>query len=572
MNFVRFLRKILNKKEKFYLIYVFLLMILNTLFELLSVGIILPIIAILFKKDIDFMPEIFNELVKSFEYIYLIKYVIILLILVYLIKNLFILFYNYQLKLYLRNLQTRILYDLYKLYMLQSYSFFLQKDTGTILRNLQTSRVISLCLVSYLTIILEILIVIIFTSYLLYVNFKLTVIITVLFIIFGSILYLSSKNKLFTWGIFKQSLDAKINQLIIQSFSLIKNIKIFNKEKKMNDFFKKLVFEYENLDLKLDMIQQIPRAIIEMLGVISISLLVIVLSNMGKDNLEIFALVALYAAVAFRLMPSSTRIIVAGQRIRSFAPNLNLIENEFLENEKNISDEKNEKYEPLKFKNLKFKNVNFSYEKKEKNILSDISLEINRGEIIGIYGESGSGKSTFVNLISGLLKPQKGTIQVNNENLELKKINWLASLGYVPQQVTLFNDTIETNISFFENQDKNENFNKKITKVLEQANLKNLIESLPDKVNTIVGENAAKLSGGQVQRIGIARALFNNPEFIIFDESTSSLDLENEKDIMKFVYSLKKNKTVIVISHKKEILERCDKIFEVKNKNINQIK
>ena len=572
MNFVRFLRKILNKKEKFYLIYVFLLMILNTLFELLSVGIILPIIAILFKKDIDFMPEIFNELVKSFEYIYLIKYVIILLIIVYLIKNLFILFYNYQLKLYLRNLQTRILYDLYKLYMLQSYSFFLQKDTGTILRNLQTSRVISLCLVSYLTIILEILIVIIFTSYLLYVNFKLTVIITVLFIIFGSILYLSSKNKLFTWGIFKQSLDAKINQLIIQSFSLIKNIKIFNKEKKMNDFFKKLVFEYENLDLKLDMIQQIPRAIIEMLGVISISLLVIVLSNMGKDNLEIFALVALYAAVAFRLMPSSTRIIVAGQRIRSFAPNLNLIENEFLENEKNISDEKNEKYEPLKFKNLKFKNVNFSYEKKEKNILSDISLEINRGEIIGIYGESGSGKSTFVNLISGLLKPQKGTIQVNNENLELKKINWLASLGYVPQQVTLFNDTIETNISFFENQDKNENFNKKITKVLEQANLKNLIESLPDKLNTIVGENAAKLSGGQVQRIGIARALFNNPEFIIFDESTSSLDLENEKDIMKFVYSLKKNKTVIVISHKKEILERCDKIFEVKNKNINQIK
>ena len=108
--------------------------------------------------------------------------------------------------------------------------------------------------------------------------------------------------------------------------------------------------------------------------------------------------------------------------------------------------------------------------------------------------------------------------------------------------------------------------------MIEQANLKNLIESLPDKVNTIVGENAAKLSGGQVQRIGIARALFNNPEFIIFDESTSSLDLENEKDIMKFVYSLKKNKTVIVISHKKEILERCDKIFEVKNKNINQIK
>ena len=572
MNFVRFLKKILNKKEKLYLIYIFLLMVLNTLFEFLSIGIILPFISILFKRDLNFMPEIFKELLKGFEHIDLIKYVIIGLILIYLIKNLFILFYNYQQKLYLRNLQTRILYDLYKLYMLQSYSFFLQKNTGTILRNLQTTRVVSLCLISYLAVILEILIVIIFVSYLLYVNFILTAIIVLLFITSGSILYLSSKNKLYTWGNLKQSLDAKINQLIIQSFSLIKNIKIFNKEKKMYNFFKKLIFEYEDLDLKTDMIQQIPRAVIEMLGIISISFLIIVLSNIGKDNVEILSLIALYAAVAFRLMPSSTRIIAAGQRIRSFAPNLNLIENEFFDNAKNISDENSEKIEPLKFKNLKFKDVNFFYGKNEKNILTDINLEINRGEIIGIYGESGSGKSTFVNLISGLLKPQIGTIKINNENLENNKPNWLASLGYVPQQVTLFNDTIETNISFFENQDQNETFNKKITKALEQANLKNLIDSLPDKLNTIVGENAAKLSGGQVQRIGIARAIFNDPEFIIFDESTSSLDLENEKDIMRFVYSLKKHKTVIIISHKKEILERCDKIFEVKNSKINQIK
>ena len=340
----------------------------------------------------------------------------------------------------------------------------------------------------------------------------------------------------------------------------------------MHDFFKKLIFEYENLDLKTEMIQQIPRAVIEMLGVISISFLVIVLSNTGKDNVEIIGLITLYAAVSFRLMPSSTRIIAAGQRIRSFAPNLNLIESEFIYTSKNISDENNEKIKSLKFKNLKFKDVTFTYGKNEKNILIDVNLEINRGEIIGIYGESGSGKSTFVNLISGLLKPQIGNIQINNENLENKKPNWLASLGYVPQQTTLFNETIETNISFFENQNQNETCNKKITKVLEQANLKNLIDSLPNKLNTIVGENAAKLSGGQIQRIGIARALFNDPEFIIFDESTSSLDLENETDIMKFVYSLKKRKTVIFISHKKQILERCDKIFEVKNNRINQIK
>lgn len=575
MNFLNFLRRILEKKEKLYLLYIAFLMILNTFFELLSVGIIIPVITILLKEDFNFLPENLHEFVKSFEYIELAKIIMIVLIATYILKNLFILFYTYQQKLFLRNLHIRLVSGFFKKYISQNYSFFLQKDTGTIFRNINISKVVSLCLISYLTLALETLIIVCFLSYLFYINFISTFIITIVFVIFGLILYLSTKNKLYLWGTLRQNLDAKISQQIIQSFTLIKNIKIFNKEKTMYNSFKRLIFDYENLDLKTEMIQQAPRAVVEILGVISISVIVIVLSVSGKDGIEILAFTGLYAAVAFRLMPSSTRIIAAAQRIKNFSPNIYLIDNEFFDLKKdisNIGNEDNKKIKPLKFQNLKFKNVSFFYGKNEKNILTDVSLEINKGEIIGIYGESGSGKSTFVNLISGLLKPQKGIIQINDENLETKKINWLASLGYVPQQVTLFNDTIETNISFFENQDKNENFIKKITKALEQANLKNLIESLPDKVNTIVGENAAKLSGGQVQRIGIARALFNNPEFIIFDESTSSLDLENEIDIMKFVYSLKKNKTVIVISHKKEILERCDKIFEVKNKNINQIK
>ena len=571
MKYIEFLKKILNRKEKFNIIYISILMVMNTLFELMSIGIILPIVTILLKKDFDFLPENLHEFVKGLDYFDLVKYLMLGIILIYIVKNLFIIFYNYQQGLFVRNLQIRVVGDLFEKYVFQNYSFFLQKNTGTILRNIDVSRIVSLCLVSYLIIALEILIISCFLSYLLFINFLPTIIITLIFVVFGLALYKATKNKLYHWGNLKQDLDAKINQQIIQTFSLIKNVKIFNKEKKMHNFFEKLLFNYENLTLKTDIVQQLPRGLVEILGVISISILIAVLSATGKDGVEILALTAIYAAVAFRLIPSSTRIITAAQRIRNYGPSLNLIKNEF-SNLKKDRENTSKKIEPLRFENLKFESVSFKYEEKNENTLSDLSLEIYQGEVVGIFGESGSGKSTLVNLISGLLKPSEGIIKINSKNLESEKKNWLASLGYVPQQVTLFNDTIERNISFFENLNHDKNLVEKLNKVIIESNLESFIKNLPEKANTIVGENAAKLSGGQVQRIGIARALFNNPDFIIFDESTSSLDEKNENEIMQFIYSLKGRKTVLFISHKKEILNNCDRIFEVKNKQVLKIK
>ena len=272
-----------------------------------------------------------------------------------------------------------------------------------------------------------------------------------------------------------------------------------------------------------------------------------------------------------RLVPSSTRIITAIQRIRTYAPSLILIKDEYLNNDISESDKLENKISKINFEKIELNNVNFGYEDK-KNILTDIDLVINRGEIIGFYGESGSGKSTLINLISGLIKPKSGKIKINGFDLENIKKNWLSILGYVPQQVTLFNDTIANNISFFEDNSDKKKLSDNIYKSLDQSNLKDFILTLPNKEETIVGENAAKLSGGQIQRIGISRALFKDPQFLIFDESTNSLDEKTENEIIQFVFSLKKLKTVIIISHDQKILKDCDKIFEVKNNMINQIK
>lgn len=570
MKYIKYIKSILNKKEKIKIIYITLLMMVNTFFELLSVGMILPIINILLKKDLSFLPENIYNFTEQFAYIDLIKILIGFIILIYLIKNLFIIFYHYQQGLFLRNLQIRVVGDLFEKYIYQNYSFFLQKDLGTILRNVNTSRVVSLCILSYMTVFLEIIIVTCFLIYLLYLNFLSTIIISSIFLFFSSGLYLITKKKLYEWGSQKQEYDAKINQQIIQAFSLIKNIKIFNKEKKITDFLKKILFNYENLTLKTDIVQQLPRGMSEVLGIICISLLILILSIMGETSTEIVVLAAIYAAVAYRLIPSSTRIIAAAQRIKNYGPSLELVKNEFITTKNNISnyDTQNKK---LRFNKIEFDNVDFHYNKNEKNIFSNISISINRGEVIGILGESGSGKSTFINLISGLIKPTKGKIKINSEDLENTKNNWLSCLGYVPQQVTLFNDTIANNISFFEEK-KDNKFQENLESVIKKVNLKDFINSLPEKENTEVGENAAKLSGGQIQRIGISRALFNDPEFIIFDESTNSLDEQNEISIMDFIYSLKNSKTVLIISHKKSILEKCDKIYEVKDKKINLVK
>jgi len=570
MYHIKIIINILSAREKALLFYMAFLMLINILLELLGIGILLPAISVLLKNDLSFLPINLSNLIIHLKHENLINLFLLLIVFVYIVKNLYIVFYLYYQGTFLKKLQIRILLSLYKKYLFQNYQHYLQKNTGIILRNLNVTRLISLCLLSYMSLTLEMLITFSFLVYLLYLDFFSTIITSAIFISFGGIFYIFTRKKLYFFGKERQSYDAKINQNILQTFTNIKNIKIFSKEKKIFFYFKKMITYYENIALKSDILQQLPKVFVEILGIVSISFLIFFLLLSNRSAEEIFIITASYAAVAFRLIPGVTRIITSSQRIKNLSPSLELIKEEFLDfsEKKETLDIFEGETNKIKFESIKFQDVCFSYFENDNFVLSNINIQINRGQIVGIYGNSGSGKSTFVNLISGLIKPTSGEIKINNQNLENQKKNWLATLGYVPQNTTLFNDTIGNNITFFETK----NTQKKLDDSLIKSNLKDFINSLPDKENTIVGENSSKLSGGQIQRIGIARALFNNPDFIIFDESTNSLDETNENNIMKFIYSLRKEKTVLVISHKIEILNSCDKIFKVENNKIEEVK
>ena len=219
------------------------------------------------------------------------------------------------------------------------------------------------------------------------------------------------------------------------------------------------------------------------------------------------------------------------------------------------------------FKNLNLQNINFKYQDSSKYIFNNVSLKINRGEYIGIVGETGSGKSTLADLIIGLLEPIKGSVKVND--LDIKEYsNWETKIGYVPQFIYLTDDTLKNNIALgLENKEINKT---KVLDSIKEADLTIFLENLEKGIEEVMGERGVKISGGEMQRIGLARAVYNNPDLLIFDEFTSSLDLKTEEGILDNIKRYKGKKTIIIISHKLSTLKDCDKIIEVKNGEIQE--
>ena len=350
-------------------------------------------------------------------------------------------------------------------------------------------------------------------------------------------------------------------------------------------------FLYNHYDQKsiLTKIQQkfatitiLPRFLFEFLAVFGILSLIIFFISEGRSYENILPSVSLFAMAGYRLMPSANRILVAAQgfRYRYMSIDIlyeelrlrdlhdNKVDNEFFE-PSNPSIEKTQKsINPFNDK-VEIVDLSYNYQNTKKNTLKNINLTIERGQSVGIFGASGSGKSTLVSLILGLLEPTYGKIKIDGNDLYKIKSTWQKNIGYVPQSVYLTDDTISQNIAF--GLSKDQISDKMVEKAIEASQLKKFVNSLENGKETIVGENGVRLSGGQVQRIGIARALYHNPSLVIFDEATSSLDYETEKELMKDINMLKSNKTLIIIAHRLTTVEKCDLIIRLESAQIIEI-
>jgi ABC-type bacteriocin/lantibiotic exporter with double-glycine peptidase domain len=320
-----------------------------------------------------------------------------------------------------------------------------------------------------------------------------------------------------------------------------------------------------NLTKKLLFLNNVVKYFLELFTILILIILIFFLINRGFSKLEILSLLSLYAICSFKLLPSTNRITVNIQSMKFGISVLPVIKKELFQ----VHNKKEYLIDhQIKFENkLIFKNIFFSYDS-NFSVFENLNLEIKKNDFIGILGESGSGKSTFINLFCGLLFPTKGEIFIDTIDITKNYFDMRKTIGYVPQKIFLIDDTIKANIAL-----GNENYSiKRINDIIKESNFAKFIEELPNGIDTKIGEDGNRLSIGQKQRLNILRALYNDPEILIFDESSSALDEKNEEIFLNLIMEFKSKKTVIFITHKSKLLKDFDKIYEIKNKQMTQVK
>ena len=387
------------------------------------------------------------------------------------------------------------------------------------------------------------------------------------FITFGTIGYFYVtyfKKKIFDLGSQRQTLDGKINKNTIETYQSIREIKIYESKNFFQKTFNMLISNHAEIDKKFGIIQNLPRILFEIVLIVLISGILVFLEFYQYSSEKNILILSSFSVVAIRLVPAVTRIVASYQRLNMLKPNILLLLKEFKldkglkkNKEINIANDLNI------FEKLELKNINYSYSKDlNSNVFENISFDIKKGEIFGIYGKSGSGKSTLLNLITGLLKANSGEIKVNSKNIS-ENFEYLRSkIGYVPQFVYLFDDTIENNIVF----DDKLNNHDYLNECIKLSCLNNFLENLPKGLNTNIGEASVKISGGQKQRIGLARALYRKPEILILDEATNSLDEKTKLKIFENLKTLRNQLTIIIISHDNNFIKQCDRIYMIEEK------
>ena len=555
---------LLSYKQKKYAIFIFMLMFLAMILESLSIGIVIPIISILLKGDIDtsFFSQFFafgNLTGKNLIYMGL-----LITSLIFLVKNLVLVFNLWQQTKFLRNLQFEFTSRLFKYYLKNDYIFFLQNNSAHLYRNLTNiiSAFVSY-IKGYMIFLSEIIVFFGIAFVLLYVDLFGTLIILFLVGLVSFLIYISTIGKISLLGKQRNIIDGQLNKHLFQGMASAKDVKILDREEDLIYQVDKNLFRSTRISHIIQFIYVLPRFSFEMLMVFTFSILIFVMIGAKRDMIDIIQYLGVFAVASFRIVPGASRILTSYQTIRHLEPSVKILLQEFTSKDNTSAKDElhlKEKNLPLKFqKEINLTNLSFSYPIRKEFSLSKISMTVKKGDFIGIIGETGSGKSTLVNLLTGLLKPSEGKVEVDKLNINSNLEDWYKKIGYVPQSVYLTDDTIKKNIAFGLRESNIDNT--LVKQAVEKASLGELIKNLSEGLETIVGEKGIRLSGGQQQRIGIARALYRDPEILILDEATSSLDQQTEKKIIESIQLLKRKKTLIIITHRLATIKDCDKIF-----------
>ena len=545
---------------------------IGAIIELLSVGALLPAIFLISNQSdnpiLNFLKKFFNELNPKLDESNFAYTVLILLIFLFLIKFLYLTFLSYYQATFALNLQVKLSNFFLKKYLKAKHQFHINNNSAIMIRNVMSEvnifykHIFTPLMIS----ILEIIIAAAMVIFLLFYNPTTTIIILAIMILLFLLYFFQFKKKFFGWGKDRLYHDGMKLKNLKESLDFVKLIKFMKKEEfflkkfKLHNMFSALVSR------KFSVMFVIPRLFLEFFLVLIVATIGTFFIYKGATLNYFFETATVYITIAYRLIPSLTRLSTNFQAISGSKPSLDTLikiydSNELTDDEINFNQNEVKK---INFnKTIELEDLSFKYENKTEATLENLNFKINKGEFIGIIGDTGAGKSTLVDILLGIFKPTSGKIKV--DGLTIDK-NLILNYGYVPQESFILDESIINNIAFGE---ENKNINHAlIQEVIKISKIDKFINNLPEGLETVLSERGENLSGGQTQRISIARALYFNPDILILDEATSALDLKTEGEFLKDLLNLKKYKTIILISHRKESMIYCDNIYELRDKKI----
>ena len=558
---------IFSKRDKYKIALLLCIMVAGSFLELLGVAVFQPFVNIIMMPDSiqenPYLARIYQMFGCSTTESFL-TVVALGIIVIYVVKNVYLWVEQDLILKFTYGVQQKLSTRLLTTYLAEPYTFHLNKNIAELQRSMQEdTTMFTQVLMHTLQLIAEVVVCVVLGVYLFSVSNSITVVIVGLLIL--CVILFTKLTKRFTEELGKQGqiYKGKLYQWVNQSLGGVKEVKVLNRE----EFFTSSYKKYYRLYIKGVRINRLlsitPKYMVEAVCMTGLLIAIIIKLNFGHGELENFIpQLATFAVAAFRLLPSVGRINEHVNNILYAVPSVDLIYGDL----KGIEDYQEEKGEEegreWNFERaISAKHVTYAYPNTDTNVLEDANCVIPKGKTVAFIGSSGAGKTTMADIILGLLVPQRGKILVDDIDVFKNLTMWHHQIGYIPQVIYLSDDTIRNNIAFGIHEDQ---INEEAVKTaLKKAQLAELVDTLPDGLDTIVGDRGVRLSGGQRQRIGIARALYHDPEILVLDEATSALDNETETAVMEAIESLQGSKTMIIIAHRLTTIQNADIIYEV---------
>jgi len=566
---MRKLLAILTKKQKINFAFLSIGMFVTMLFEMLGLSLVIPLAYGLVEQSIFEKYSFLGNIQKFLNYPdneTIIFLSLSFFLAIYIIKNVYLIFFHWFEGKFIFSTREDVSSRLFKNYLYKDYSFHINENSANLVTRLKDDiRLFAGQLEAFSTLTTEIIFFIGLTVFLLLIQ-STGIFLISFFVVFAlTIFYLFFYKKIKYLGYERQEIEVYRSKRIQEGIAGIKEIKSFGIESFFSEKYSTFSSKLSRNNYLYHVIQKTPRLYFEIIALSAIVLFCYYLIIINTDLKIVLVTLGIVIAASLRLIPSANRFLHSYNSLKYGASSINSIHSEIkLKTKIDISSNHNQKIEFKK--NINFNAISFKYQNRDDYVFKSANLEILKGEKVAITGSSGSGKSTFLDLMMGFHNTSSGQISVDDEKIPLNSKSWRRLIGYVPQSIYLFDDTILENITL--DFDKKNLDKKYFDQCIKTAELISMVNSLPKKINTIVGEGGVKISGGQKQRIGIARALFKKPSILILDEATNALDKDTEVKIVNNLINNLNDVTIIMVTHKLDLIKDFNKIISIEDKKV----